>query len=99
VYSRYFYIFVYDFCLLNDNDIIVSYQAIISFVTMQLQLCSVFFTFSLGTRTHYFGRTILHGGAKVFFLQFVLRNPSILSFLNKAICSIEQQEGDLLCNT
>lgn len=31
---------------------------------MQLQLCSVFFTFSLGTRTHYFGRTILHGGAK-----------------------------------
>ena len=32
---------------------------------MQFQLCSVFFTFSLGTRTHYFGRTILHGGAKV----------------------------------
>ncbi|KAH9316294.1 hypothetical protein KI387_024921, partial [Taxus chinensis] len=39
-------------------------KAIVSFVTMQLQLCSVFFTFSLGTRTHYFGRTILHGGAK-----------------------------------
>ncbi|XP_072977021.1 callose synthase 10 isoform X1 [Typha angustifolia] len=39
-------------------------QAIFSFITMQLQLCSVFFTFSLGTRTHYFGRTILHGGAK-----------------------------------
>lgn len=39
-------------------------RAIISFVTMQMQLCSVFFTFSLGTRTHYFGRTILHGGAK-----------------------------------
>lgn len=39
-------------------------QAIMSFVTMQLQLCSIFFTFSLGTRTHYFGRTILHGGAK-----------------------------------
>ncbi|KAK6924728.1 Glycosyl transferase, family 48, partial [Dillenia turbinata] len=31
---------------------------------LKLQLCSVFFTFSLGTRTHYFGRTILHGGAK-----------------------------------
>ncbi|MCH98110.1 callose synthase 10-like, partial [Trifolium medium] len=31
---------------------------------MQLQLCSVFFTFSLGTKTHYFGRTVLHGGAK-----------------------------------
>ncbi|KAJ4775036.1 GLUCAN SYNTHASE-LIKE 8 family protein [Rhynchospora pubera] len=39
-------------------------KAVFSFVTMQLQLCSVFFTFSLGTRTHYFGRTILHGGAK-----------------------------------
>ncbi|KAG0624695.1 hypothetical protein M758_3G268300 [Ceratodon purpureus] len=39
-------------------------RAIISFFTMQLQLSSVFFTFSLGTRTHYFGRTILHGGAK-----------------------------------
>lgn len=39
-------------------------KAIISFCTMQLQLASVFFTFSLGTRTHYFGRTILHGGAK-----------------------------------
>lgn len=39
-------------------------QAVFSFITMQLQLCSVFFTFSLGTKTHYFGRTILHGGAK-----------------------------------
>ncbi|XP_074556464.1 callose synthase 9-like isoform X2 [Curcuma longa] len=38
--------------------------AVVSFTTMQFQLCSVFFTFSLGTRTHYFGRTILHGGAK-----------------------------------
>ncbi|KAH7528293.1 hypothetical protein FEM48_Zijuj05G0057200 [Ziziphus jujuba var. spinosa] len=39
-------------------------KAVFGFITMQLQLCSVFFTFSLGTRTHYFGRTILHGGAK-----------------------------------
>ncbi|XP_024386368.1 callose synthase 9 isoform X2 [Physcomitrium patens] len=39
-------------------------QAVISFLTMQFQLSSVFFTFSLGTRTHYFGRTLLHGGAK-----------------------------------
>ncbi|KHN27112.1 Callose synthase 9 [Glycine soja] len=39
-------------------------KAIVSFVTMQFQLCTVFFTFSLGTRTHYFGRTILHGGAR-----------------------------------
>ncbi|KAL9265167.1 Callose synthase 9-like protein [Drosera capensis] len=40
------------------------FSAIVSFITMQFQLCSVFFTFSLGTRTHYFGRTILHGGAR-----------------------------------
>ncbi|KAK8637221.1 hypothetical protein V6N13_064645 [Hibiscus sabdariffa] len=33
-------------------------------IIMQLQLASVFFTFSLGTRAHYFGRTVLHGGAK-----------------------------------
>ncbi|XP_062212503.1 callose synthase 7-like [Phragmites australis] len=33
------------------------------FVIMQLQLASVFFTFQLGTKTHYYGRTILHGGA------------------------------------
>lgn len=39
-------------------------RALVSFITMQFQLCSVFFTFSLGTRTHYFGRTILHGGAR-----------------------------------
>ncbi|CAK7339193.1 unnamed protein product [Dovyalis caffra] len=39
-------------------------RAVVSFITMQLQLCSVFFTFSLGTKTHYFGRTILHGGAR-----------------------------------
>ncbi|KAJ6792389.1 callose synthase 12-like [Iris pallida] len=38
--------------------------AIWDFLTMQLQLASVFYTFSLGTKTHYFGRTILHGGAK-----------------------------------
>ncbi|GLT35126.1 hypothetical protein SLA2020_096050 [Shorea laevis] len=39
-------------------------QAIWDFLTMQLQLSSVFYTFSMGTRTHFFGRTILHGGAK-----------------------------------
>lgn len=33
-------------------------------IVMQLQLAPVFFTFSLGTKLHYFGRTILHGGAK-----------------------------------
>ncbi|KAF3599981.1 hypothetical protein F2Q69_00039040 [Brassica cretica] len=40
-------------------------QALVSFTTMQFQLCTVFFTFSLGTRAHYFGRTLLHGGASV----------------------------------
>ncbi|XP_028076538.1 callose synthase 9 isoform X1 [Camellia sinensis] len=40
------------------------FRAVVSFVTMQLQLCTIFFTFSLGTKTHYFGRTILHGDAK-----------------------------------
>ncbi|XP_012700877.1 callose synthase 5 [Setaria italica] len=39
-------------------------SALGDFIIMQLQLCSVFFTFSLGTKSHYFGRTILHGGAK-----------------------------------
>ncbi|KAK6283788.1 hypothetical protein POUND7_002740 [Theobroma cacao] len=34
------------------------------FLKMQLQLASFFYTFSMGTRTHFFGRTILHGGAK-----------------------------------
>ncbi|XP_028797659.1 callose synthase 7, partial [Neltuma alba] len=34
------------------------------FVIMQLQLASVFFTFQLGTKAHYYGRTLLHGGSK-----------------------------------
>ncbi|KAK0578785.1 hypothetical protein LWI29_016161 [Acer saccharum] len=38
--------------------------AVWDFLTMQLQLASFFYTFSLGTRAHFFGRTILHGGAK-----------------------------------
>jgi len=38
--------------------------ALSEFILMQLQLASVFFTFSLGTRTHYYGRTLLHGGAE-----------------------------------
>ncbi|WVZ96602.1 hypothetical protein U9M48_042218, partial [Paspalum notatum var. saurae] len=35
--------------------------ALINFVLMQLQLASVFFTFSLGTKIHYYGRTLLSG--------------------------------------
>ncbi|GAB2225348.1 hypothetical protein Droror1_Dr00006140 [Drosera rotundifolia] len=38
--------------------------ALSEFVLRQLQLAPVFFTFTLGTRTHYYGRTLLHGGAK-----------------------------------
>ncbi|GAB4826957.1 Callose synthase 11 [Ancistrocladus abbreviatus] len=38
--------------------------ALWDFLMMQLQLASLFYTFSMGTRAHYFGRTILHGGAK-----------------------------------
>ncbi|KAF5445815.1 hypothetical protein F2P56_031502 [Juglans regia] len=39
-------------------------RALTDFIIMQLQLASVFFTFSLGTKTHYYGRTLLHGGAQ-----------------------------------
>ncbi|XP_051151939.1 callose synthase 7 isoform X2 [Andrographis paniculata] len=39
-------------------------SAIGDFIVMQLQLASVFFTFQLGTKTHYYGRTLLHGGSK-----------------------------------
>ncbi|MCD7469822.1 Callose synthase 5 [Datura stramonium] len=38
--------------------------ALSDIIIMNLQLAAVFFTFSLGTKLHYFGRTILHGGAK-----------------------------------
>ncbi|KNA15478.1 hypothetical protein SOVF_097910 [Spinacia oleracea] len=40
------------------------YTALKDFVLLQLQLASVFFTFSCGAKSHYYGRTILHGGAK-----------------------------------
>ncbi|KAK7318446.1 hypothetical protein RJT34_03148 [Clitoria ternatea] len=38
--------------------------ALSELIIMQLQLAPVFFTFSLGTKMHYYGRTLLHGGAK-----------------------------------
>lgn len=38
--------------------------ALTDFIMMQLQLAPLFFTFSLGTKTHYYGRTLLHGGAE-----------------------------------
>ncbi|RDX92548.1 Callose synthase 7, partial [Mucuna pruriens] len=34
------------------------------FIIMQLQLASVFFTFQLGTKAHYYGRTLLYGDSK-----------------------------------
>ena len=40
------------------------WTAVTDFILMELQLASVFFTFTLGTKAHYFGRAILHGGAK-----------------------------------
>ncbi|KAK8988034.1 hypothetical protein V6N11_065633 [Hibiscus sabdariffa] len=39
-------------------------EAIWEFLVMQLQLSTVFYTFSMGTRAHFFGRTILHRGTK-----------------------------------
>lgn len=39
-------------------------KAVSEFIMMNLQLASVFFTFSLGTKTHYYGRMLLHGGAQ-----------------------------------
>ncbi|KAI6697341.1 hypothetical protein NL676_017460 [Syzygium grande] len=39
-------------------------SALWDFLVMQLELSSVFYTFSMGTRSHFFGRTVLHGGAK-----------------------------------
>lgn len=39
-------------------------SALGDFIIMQLQLASVFFAFQLGTKVHYFGKTILHGSLK-----------------------------------
>ncbi|XWS08964.1 hypothetical protein CRYUN_Cryun40dG0045200 [Craigia yunnanensis] len=54
------------------------FEAIWEFVMMQLQLSIVFYTFSMGTRAHFFGRTILHGGAKYLAtgLNFVVQHTS-----------------------
>uniref|UniRef100_A0A0A8YPE2 Glycosyl transferase 48 domain-containing protein n=1 Tax=Arundo donax TaxID=35708 RepID=A0A0A8YPE2_ARUDO len=39
-------------------------SALREFLHMQLQFASVFFSFSLGTKVHYYGTTLLHGGAQ-----------------------------------
>ncbi|CAN6285848.1 unnamed protein product [Urochloa humidicola] len=55
-------------------------KALSEFVMMNLQLAAVFFTFSLGTKTHYYGRMLLHGGAQYRVLTWLfapfLFNPS-----------------------
>ncbi|XP_043693355.1 callose synthase 3-like [Telopea speciosissima] len=38
--------------------------ALTDFIMMLVQMAPVFFTFSLGTKAHYYGRTLLHGGAE-----------------------------------
>lgn len=40
------------------------HNALFDFVLMQLQLAPIFFTFQLGTKAHYYGKTLMHGGAK-----------------------------------
>ncbi|PRQ32663.1 putative 1,3-beta-glucan synthase [Rosa chinensis] len=40
------------------------HNALGDFILMQLQLASVFFTFQIGTKAHYYRRTILRGGLK-----------------------------------
>ncbi|KAL3754723.1 hypothetical protein ACJRO7_001911 [Eucalyptus globulus] len=64
-------LFVIQLCLFTAIPMIVEstlqhgfLQAMWDFMTMQLQLSSVFYTFSMGTRAHYFGQTVLHGSAK-----------------------------------
>ena len=39
-------------------------KALTDVIIMQLQLAPVFFNFSLGTKSHYYGRTLLHWGAE-----------------------------------
>ncbi|KAI3780652.1 hypothetical protein L2E82_10637 [Cichorium intybus] len=51
--------------MIVENSLELGFLATIwDFITMQLRLSPIFFTFSLVTRAHYFGRTILHGGVK-----------------------------------
>ena len=38
------------------------WRAFVDFIVMHLKLASVFFTFQLGTKAHYYGRALLHGG-------------------------------------
>ncbi|KAJ6425033.1 hypothetical protein OIU84_025745 [Salix udensis] len=60
------YVFLYGrlYLVLSGLEKALSTQrAIRDNKALQLQLAPVFFTFSLGTKTHYYGRTLLHGGS------------------------------------
>ncbi|KAG8055416.1 hypothetical protein GUJ93_ZPchr0001g29615 [Zizania palustris] len=51
--------------MIIENSIELGFlPAIWDFFTMQMMFSSMFYTFSMGTKSHYYGRTILHGGAK-----------------------------------
>nr|XP_023892902.1 callose synthase 2-like isoform X4 [Quercus suber] len=43
------------------TDFILMQVPLAEFILMHLQLAPVFFTFSLATKTHYYGKTLLHG--------------------------------------
>ncbi|XP_050252355.1 callose synthase 1-like isoform X2 [Quercus robur] len=43
------------------TDLILMQLPLTDFILMHLQLAPVFFTFSLATKTHYYGKTLLHG--------------------------------------
>ena len=46
------------------TDFILMQLPLTDFLLMHLQLGPIFFTFSLGTKAHYYGRTLLHGCAQ-----------------------------------
>ncbi|XP_030953802.1 callose synthase 3-like isoform X2 [Quercus lobata] len=46
------------------TDYILMQLPLSDFILMHLQLGPIFFTFSLGTKAHYYGRTLLHGCAQ-----------------------------------
>ncbi|KAK7833883.1 callose synthase 3 [Quercus suber] len=43
------------------TDFILMQLPLMDFILMHLQLAPIFFTFSLATKTHYYGKTLLHG--------------------------------------
>jgi len=58
--------------------------ALSDFVVMQLQLAHVFFNFSLGTKTHYYGKTLLQHCADCNKLYLAITGDSVLIIFDKA---------------